>query len=88
MKDAKVLTKDAKLTQKIGRNHRRDHSSPTRPTNALTVQVIMELGIVQIDSNHKHLPLATQLMAQVFTKIVRNLTIILPNYIHNKVHPQ
>ena len=73
-----------KLTEKIGRNHRTDCSSPTRPTNALTVQAIMELGIVQKDSNHKHLPLATHLMAQVFTKIVHNLKIILPN----KVHPQ
>ena len=87
MKDAKVPMKDAKLEEKIGRNHRTDHSSPTRPTNALTVQAIMELRIVQIDSNHKHLPLATQLMAQVFTKIIHNLTIILPNNIHNKVHP-
>ena len=57
-----------KLTEKIGRNHRTDHSSPTIPTNALTVQVIMELGIVQQDSNHTHLPLATQLMAQVLQK--------------------
>ena len=88
MKDVKVLTKDVKLEEKIGRNHRTDHSSPTRPTNALTVQAIMELGIVQQDSNHTQLPLATQLMAQVFTKIVRNLKIILPNNIHNKVHPQ
>ena len=46
-KDTKVLTKDAKITEKIGRNHRTDHSSPTRPTNALTVQAITELGIVQ-----------------------------------------
>ena len=60
--------KDVKLTEKIGRNHRTDHSSPTRPTNALTVQVITELEIVQQDSNHMHLPFATQLMAQVFTK--------------------
>ena len=58
MKDVKVPTKDAKLTEKIGRNHRTDHSSPTRPTNALTVQAITGLGIVQIDSNHKHPPLA------------------------------
>ena len=36
MKDMKVLTKDAKLEEKIGRNHRTNHSSPTRPTNALT----------------------------------------------------
>ena len=84
----KVLMKDAKLTERIGRNHRTDHSSPTGPTNALTVQVIMELGIVQQDSNHTHLPLATQLMAQVFTKIVHNLKVILPSNIHNKVHPQ
>ena len=88
MKDVKVLTKDAKLTEKIGGNHRTDHNSPTRPTNALTVQVITELGIVQKDSNHTHLPLATQLMAQVFTKIVHNLKIILPNNILNKVHQQ
>ena len=86
-KDAKVPMKDAKLKEKIGRNHRTDHSSPTGLTNVLTVQVIMELGIVQIDSNYKHLPLATQLMAQVFTKIVHSLIIIPPNNIHNKVHP-
>ena len=84
----KIPTKDVKLAEKIGRNHRTDHSSPTRPTNALTVQVIMELGIVQQDSNHTHLPLAAQLMAQVFTKIAHNLKTILPNNIHNKVHPQ
>ena len=84
----KLPTKDTKLAEKIGRNHRTDHSSPTRPTNALTVQVITELGIVQKDSNHTHLLLATQLMAQVFTKIAHNLKIILPNNIHNKVHPQ
>ena len=88
MKDLKVLMKYAKLTERIGRNHRTDHSSPTRPTNALTVQAITELGIVQQDSNHTYLPLATQLLAQVFTKIVHNLKIILPNNIHNKVHPQ
>ena len=87
MKDIKVLTKDTKLTEKFGRNHRTDHSSPTRPTNVFTVQTIMELGIVRIDNNHKHLPLATQLMAQVFTNIVHSLTIILPNNIHNKVRP-
>ena len=84
----KVLMNDAKLKEKIGRNHRTYHSSPTRPTNALTVQVIMELGIVQQDSNHTHLPLATQLMAQVFTKIAHILKITLLNNIHNKVHPQ
>ena len=88
MKDVKVPMKDMKLTEKIGRNHRTDHSSLARPTNALTMQAIMELGIVQKYSNHKHLPLATQLMAQVFKKIVHNLTIILPNNIHNKVNPQ
>ena len=84
----KVLMKGAKLAERIGRNHRTDHSSPTRLTNALTVQVIMELGIVQQDSNHTHPPLATQLMVQVFTKIVHNLKIIPPNNTHNKVHPQ
>ena len=33
-------------------------------------------------------PLATQLMVQVFTKIIHNFKIILPNNTHNKVHPQ
>ena len=84
----KVLMRDAKLAEKIGRNHRTDHSSPTRPKNALTVQVIMELGIVQQNSNHTHLPLTTQLMTEVFTKIAHNLKTILLNNIHNKVHPQ
>ena len=79
--------KDAKLKEKIGINHRTDHSSPTGSTNALTVQV-MELGIVQQDSNHTHLPLAIQLRAQVFTKLAHNLQIILPKNIHNKVHSQ
>ena len=32
----KVLMKDAKLTERIVRNHKTDHSSPTGPTNALT----------------------------------------------------
>ena len=50
----KILMKDMKLKEKIGRNHRTDHSSPTRPTNASTVQAIMELRTTQIDSNHKH----------------------------------
>ena len=36
------------------KKHRTDHSSPTRPTNAVTVQAIMELTIVQQDSNHTH----------------------------------
>ena len=48
----KVLMKDVKLTEKIGRNHRTDHSSPTRPTNALTVQAIMELGISKNQQPH------------------------------------
>ena len=85
MKDMKVLMREVKLEEKIGRNHRTDHSSPTRPTNALTVQAITELEIVQQDSNHTHLSLATQLMAQVFTKIAHNLKTILLNNIHNKV---
>ena len=46
-KDAKVLTKDTKLRERTGRKHKTDHSYPTGPTNALTVQVIMELRIVQ-----------------------------------------
>ena len=54
MKDAKGLMKDAKLGERIGRSHRTDHSSPTRPTNALTVQAIMELRIVQQNVNHMH----------------------------------
>ena len=46
MKDAKVPMKDAKLRERIGKKHKTDHSSPTGPTNALTVQAITELGIV------------------------------------------
>ena len=53
----KVLTKDTKLTERIGRKHKTDHSSPTGPTNALTVQVITELRIVQQDSNQTHPPI-------------------------------
>ena len=41
-----MLMKDAKLTEKIGRKHKTDHSSPTGPTNALTVQATMEHRIV------------------------------------------
>ena len=63
--------KDAKLTERIRRKHKTDHSSPTGPANALTVQAITELGIVQQDSNHMHPPLATLLMVQVFTKIIQ-----------------
>ena len=81
-------TKDTKLRERIGRNHRTDHSSPTRPTNALTVQMITELRTVQQNVNHTHTPLATQLVVQVFTKIVHNLKITLPNSTHNKVSPQ
>ena len=87
-KVVKVLTKDVKLRERIGRKHKADHSSPTGPTNALTVQVIMEHGIDQQDSNHTHPPLPTWLKVQVFTKIVHNLKIILPNNTHNRVHPQ
>ena len=87
-KDVKVLTKDAKLTERIGRKHKTDHSSPTGPTNALTVQATTEHEIVQQDSNHMHPPLATQLMVQVFIKIIHNLKIIPPNSTHNKVHLQ
>ena len=53
-KDAKVPMIDAKLTERIGRRHKTDHSSLTGPTNALTVQAIMELGILQKDNNHTH----------------------------------
>ena len=74
----KVLMKDAKLAERIGRKHKTDHSSPTGPTNALTVQAIMELRIVQQDSNHMQPPLATQLTVQVFTKMIHNLKIIPP----------
>ena len=84
----KILMKDVKLRVRIGRKHKTDHSSPTGPTNALTVQVITELGTVQQYSNHTHPPLAMQLMVQVFTKIIHNLKIILPNNTHHKVHPQ
>ena len=80
--------KDMKLGERIGKKHKTGPSSPTGPTNALTVQAITELEIVQQDSNHMHPLLATQLMVQVFTKIVHNLKIILPNSTHNKVHPQ
>ena len=64
MKDMKKPTKDAKLIEKIGRKHRTDPSSPTEPTNALTVQATMKHVIVQQDSNHMHPLLATLLMVQ------------------------
>ena len=82
----KVLTKDVKLREGIERKHKTDHSSPTGCTNALTVQVTTECGIVLQDSNHMHPLLVTLLMVQLFTKII-NLKII-PNNTHNKVHPQ
>ena len=44
--------KDVKLIEKIGRKHRTDPSSPTEPTNVLTVQATMEHMIVQQDNNH------------------------------------
>ena len=84
----KKLTKDAKLTQKIGRKHRTDPSSLTEPTNVLTVQVTTAHVIVQQDSNHMHPPLATLLMVQAFTNIMHNFKIICPNNTHNKVHIQ
>ena len=87
MKDAKMLTKDAKLTQRIGRKHGTDPSFLTEPTNALTVQVTTEHVIVQQDSNHAHSPLATQLALQVFTQIIRSFKTICSNNTHNKVHP-
>ena len=88
MKDVKVLTKDVKLAERIGRKHKTDHSSPTGATNALTVQATTEHRIVQQDSNHMQPPLATQLTVHVFTKIIDNLKIISHNSTHNKVHPQ
>ena len=68
--------KDAKLTERTGRKHKTDHSSPTGPTNASTLQVTMEHRVVQQDSNHMHSLLATLLIVQVFTKIIHNLKII------------
>ena len=77
-----------KLAEKTGKKHKTDHSSLTEPTNASTVQATTEHGIVEQDSNHTHPPLATLLMVQVFTKVIHNLKIIIPNNTHNKVHPQ
>ena len=85
-KNMKVLTKDVKLREGIERKYKTDHSSPTGCTNALTVHVTTECGIVLQDSNHMHPPLVTWLMVQLFTKII-NLKII-PNNTHSKVHPQ
>ena len=86
-KDTKKLMKDAKFIEKIRGKHGTDPSSPTEPTNALTVQATMEHVIVQQDSNHTHPPLATLLAVQVFTKIIHNFKIIHPNNTHNKMHP-
>ena len=66
-----MLTKDAKLTEKIGRKHRTNLNSLTKATNALTVQAITEPTIVQQDTNHRQTPLATLLTVQVFTKIIQ-----------------
>ena len=82
----KVLTKDAKHIEKIGRKHRTDPSSLTKATNVITVQAITECVIVQQGSNHMHPLLATLLMIQVFKKILHSFKIIRPNNIHNKVH--
>ena len=56
-KDAKMLMKDAKLVEKIGRKCRTDPSSLTEPTNVLTVQATMEHMIAQQGNNHKHPPI-------------------------------
>ena len=61
-KDVKVPIKDAKLIEKIGKKHRTDFSSLTKPTNVLTVQATTERVIVQQGSNHMHPLLATLLM--------------------------
>ena len=53
----KMLMKDVKLIEKIGRKHRTDHSSLTEPINVLTVQVTTEHMIVQQGSNHTHTPI-------------------------------
>ena len=86
-KDVKMLMKDVKLAERIGRKHRTDPSSLTEPTNALTVQATIEHMIVQQDSNHMHPSLATLLIVQVFTKIIHNFKITHPNNANNKVHP-
>ena len=54
MNDMKVLTKDAKHIEKIGRKHMTDPSSLTKATNVITVQAITERVIVQQGSNHMH----------------------------------
>ena len=50
--------KDVKHGERIGKKHKTDHSSPTGPTNALTVQVTKEHRIVQQDSNHTPPPIS------------------------------
>ena len=82
MKDAKVQTKYAKLREKIGGKNKTDHSSPTRPTNALTLQATTEHVIAPRDNNH------TLLTGQIFIKIIHHPRLILPNNICNKVHQQ
>ena len=91
MKDVKVSTedlmKDTKITEKIGRKHRISLSSLTKTTDVSTVQAITGPVIVQRDSNHKHPSLAILITVQVFTKVIHNFKIFLPNSIHNKANP-
>ena len=50
-----------------------------KSNKCLNLQVITGPMIVQQDSNHRHPPLATLLMVQVFTKIIHSFKIILPH---------
>ena len=89
----KAQVKTAKLAEKNGKEHRINHNSQTRITNASTVQVITEPMIALQDNCFRLQPLVILLVVQVFTNIRINFqlchpTNILPlNNTHHKVGP-
>ena len=84
-------TKATNFAETSGRDHRINPDSPTRTTDASTVQETTQLMIVQRDTSIRHLPLATLPVVQVFTAVnqipifPRNQTHHRPK-IHNKVN--
>ena len=66
----KDQAKTTKLTEKNGKEHRINHNSQTRITNASTAQVITGPMIVLQDNSIRLQPLAILLVVQVFTNVV------------------
>ena len=69
------------FTEMSGRDHRINPDSPTRSTDASTVQETTQSLIVQRDTSIRHLPLAILPVVQVFTAVDQ-----IPIFPHNQTH--